>query len=71
MRAALVALALLAVPTTAFAAGPVLQGGMLRTTVVDQGNQRYSSLDGGGFKVAMEVGSHRWRSEWGFNHNIL
>ena len=64
-------LALLALPAGALAAGPVIQGGMLRTALTDQGGARYGSLDGGGYKVGFEVGSHRWRSEWAFNQNIL
>lgn len=58
-------------PAAASAAGPVLQGGVIRTSLADQGDLRFDGLAGGGYKVGFEVGSHRWRSEWSFNQAIL
>ncbi len=64
-------LAFLAAPQPASAAGPVLQGGLVRTQLADQGDLRFSGLDGGAYKVGFEVGSHRWRNEWAFNQTVL
>lgn len=71
LPAALFALALVAVPHTASAAGPVVQGGLVRTELADTGSLRYGDFNGGAYKIGFEVGSHRWRSEWAFNQTIL
>ncbi|MGC4117919.1 MAG: hypothetical protein QM765_25905 [Myxococcales bacterium] len=70
LPAFLFAFVLAAVPTAAFAAGPVLQGGYTRTEVAG-GSARYSDLNGGAYKVGFEIGSHHWRSEWAFNQTML
>ncbi len=68
---AAVAASVLCLPTLASAAGPVIQGGMMRTTLTDGGDARYGQLDGGGFKVGFEVGSGHLRNEWAFNYHVL
>ncbi len=71
LPAALCAVALAALPTAALAAGPVLQGGYVRTEVADLGSQRYGDLNGGAYKIGFEIGSHHWRNEWAFNQTVL
>ena len=61
----------LGLASNASAAGPVLQGGLMRTKLADSGDLRYQGLDGGAYKIGFEVGSHHWRSEWAFNQTVL
>ncbi|HEY3449620.1 MAG TPA: hypothetical protein VGK67_24920 [Myxococcales bacterium] len=71
LPAVLCTLAILAVPATASAAGPVVQGGLVKTELANSGNLRMGNLNGGAYKIGFEVGSHRWRSEWAFNQTLL
>ena len=73
MRSALtLALVLVAaVPASAMAAGPVLSGGVIRTELLNNSDQRYEGLKGGGYKVAFEIGSHHIRNEFGFDQSFL
>lgn len=71
LSAAASCLAILAAPALASAAGPVVEGGVVRTLLVGPKNERFSNLDGGTVKVGFEVGSRHWRSEWAFNQTLL
>jgi hypothetical protein len=73
MRCALTlaALVFVAVPTTASAAGPVLSGEYIRTSLTHAGDERYEGLQGGGYKVGFEIGSGHVRNEFGFDQSFL
>lgn len=58
-------------PAAAGAAGPVISGGVIGTHLSDGGDSRYQGLTGGAYKIAFEVGTNRFRSEWGFNQGYL
>lgn len=58
-------------PAAAGAAGPVVSGGVIGTHLADGGDARYQGLTGGAYKIAFEIGTNRFRSEWGFNQGFL
>ena len=60
----------LLVPSSAFAAGPVVSGGVIGVQGALGGHDWARGMSGGTYKLAFEVGQ-RFRSEWSFNQALL
>lgn len=62
--------ALLLVPSSAFAAGPVFTTGVIGVHGTMRGHDWARGMTGGSYKLAFEVGQ-RFRNEWSYNQSVL